>query len=217
MNVPDLLTLYSSGSTDRPKTVTHSHVIIESMIIRTINELKLTKSDIVLNFMPHNVIAYYCITGLPSIVIGCKLITIQFDPYEFIKVFNEHRPTITVLLPRHIDILSKIKGFSDLDMSCVRYLVTGSQTVPQTHIDLLLSKGVQFVGNWYGSTEFPPPVFIGHNSNVFDFTTKEGYHVEFDSTGECIINGHRTGDIFDLNTKQFLSRIKNATNSTWKS
>jgi hypothetical protein len=84
-------------------------------------------------------------------------------------------------------------------------------------IDDFISKGVNTVANWYGMTEQPPPVFVGYNSEAFDFTPSGDYAVEFSDEGECIINGFYTGDIFDLPSRKFLKRKSNSINgNTWK-
>ena len=101
-------------------------------------------------------------------------------------------------------------------MSCVRYMIVGSGVCSQAMIDDFKSKGVKTVANWYGMTEMPPPVFVGYDSEAFDFTPKEGYDVEFAADGECIINGYRTGDVFDLVTKKFLKRKVESNGITWK-
>jgi hypothetical protein len=104
-----------------------------------------------------------------------------------------------------------------MDLSCVRYMVTGSGKVSQPMIDDFLSKGVKLVANWYGMTENPPPVFLGYNSESFDFTPKQGHVIEFKDDGECVIDGFDTGDIFDVTTKLFVRRKSVLTNSsTWK-
>jgi hypothetical protein len=95
-------------------------------------------------------------------------------------------------------------------------MVTGSGPVPQEMINDFLAKGVGIVANWYGMTEHPPPVFIGYNSEEFDFAPKEGYTVDFLDDGECIINEFATGDIFDVQTRKFLRRKDQSTGSTWK-
>jgi long-subunit acyl-CoA synthetase (AMP-forming) len=96
-------------------------------------------------------------------------------------------------------------------------MVTGSGPVTQLMIDDLLSKGVKTVANWYGMTEQPPPVFVGYNSEQFDFTATPGYTVEFTDAGECVINGFPTGDLFDVVNKRFLKRIDEVSSTkTWK-
>jgi long-subunit acyl-CoA synthetase (AMP-forming) len=95
-------------------------------------------------------------------------------------------------------------------------MVVGSGLCSQEMIDSFRARGVKLVANWYGMTEMPPPVFVGYNSEAFDFVPKDGYTVEFTDEGECVINGLYTNDMFDVTTKKFLRRKNNATNSTWK-
>jgi acyl-coenzyme A synthetase/AMP-(fatty) acid ligase len=210
------LILYTSGSTKEPKEITHDKNSINLMTDRSVKELGLTKDDVVLNVLPSNVIGYYSVLCLPALSVGATFVTSNFEPYQYLKIFNKYRPTVTVLIPRHIEILQNTKGWDSLDMSCVRYLVMGTNVIPQHTIDMLLNKGVNKIGNWYGMTEMPPPVFVGTNSESFDFTPTEGYDVSFTSEGECVINGFHTNDIFDLETKKFLKRKNAANNNTWK-
>ena len=210
------LTLYTSGSTGQPKLIHHSAEDMSrysSMAARTIG---LTASDRVLNVLPAHTIGYHVVTAGAAAWAGAHLLSAQFEPYNWVKLFKEFRPTYTVLIPRHIDILSKLKGWADLDMSCLRYVVTGSQRVEQHHIDCLLERGIQHVSNWYGMTEFPPPVLVGHNSTSFDLSHTHGQLVEFTSEGECVISGVPTGDIFDLANNTFSHRKQDMTGSTWK-
>lgn len=210
------LTLFTSGSTKEPKEILHPWTSIESCILRSIQEIGLSKNDIVLDVFPANVIAHYTVTAFPAKYSGAKLISANFDPYTYMNLFNKYQPTYIALIPRHYEILSKTKGWDEFDMSCVRYMVTGSSNITQEMINSFKSKGVQTVANWYGMTEMPPPVLVGYDTASFNFTPKDGYTVEFTSEGECVVNGMYTGDIFDLTTKTFLSRKITANGSTWK-
>jgi acyl-[acyl-carrier-protein]-phospholipid O-acyltransferase/long-chain-fatty-acid--[acyl-carrier-protein] ligase len=210
------LTLFTSGSTKDPKEVVHPWDHIKQCASRSIQEIGLTSADIVLNVFPGNTIAHYTVTSMPAHYAGAELITANFEPYSYMKLFNKHQPSYIALIPRHWEILSKTKGWEDFDMSSVRYMVVGSGICSQHMIDDFRSKGVQLVANWYGMTEMPPPVFVGYNSEAFDFTPNKGYTVEFADDGECIVNGQFTGDIFDVNSKKFLHRKSNANNNTWK-
>jgi acyl-coenzyme A synthetase/AMP-(fatty) acid ligase len=165
---------------------------------------------------PSNVIAYYAITAQPALEVGATLISLNFDPYQYIKAFNKYKPTVIALIPRMVEILQGTKGFQELDMSSVRYMIMGSQNVPMDMINMLRDKGVQTVGNWYGSTETPPPVFVAKNGPVFDFIARQGYTVTFDE-GECFVNGVATNDVFDIETRTFLKRKTDVSNfNTWK-
>jgi long-subunit acyl-CoA synthetase (AMP-forming) len=210
------LILFTSGSTDEPKEISHPWEFISSCAKQSVDEIKLTSNDIVLDVFPGNTIAHYTVTALPARIARATLISANFNPYTYIELFNKYRPTYISLIPKHWDLLSKTKGWDNFDMSCVRYMVTGSGTCSQTLIDSFLSRGVQLVANWYGMTEMPPPVFIGYNSENFDFDTAKNYNVEFDN-GECIIDGWHTGDIFDVAERKFLKRKDTANGKTWKS
>ena len=210
------IVLQTSGTTKEPKEISYTWEDIKRFALNSITEIRLTKDDVVLDVFPGNTIAHYAVTAIPAQYAGSKLITANFDPYSYIKLFNKYQPTVIGLIPRHWQILSKTKGWDNFDMSCVRYMIVGSGVCSQAMIDDFKFKGVKTVANWYGMTEMPPPVFIGYDSEAFDFTPREGYAVEFAADGECVINGHRTGDVFDLVTKKFLKRKVESNGSTWK-
>jgi long-subunit acyl-CoA synthetase (AMP-forming) len=208
------VTLFTSGSTKEPKLIHHADMIPH--VQRAVKEIGLTSKDRVLNVFPANVIANYTVTAMPAIAAGAHLFTNNFEAFSYIKIFKEFQPTYISLIPRHYEILSKTKGWDDLDMSCVRYMVTGSSNITQELIDAFRVRGVQTVANWYGMTEMPPPVFVGYNTAEFDFKPKDGYSIEFTDEGECVINGWHTGDIFDVERKIFLQRKASLNGNTWK-
>jgi acyl-coenzyme A synthetase/AMP-(fatty) acid ligase len=210
------LTLYTSGSTGAPKLVYHSAENISLYTCIAAKTIGLTSRDRVLNVLPSHVIGYHVVTAGAAAWANSHLLSVEFNPYMWFKIFREFKPTYTVLIPRHIEILSRLKEWQTVDLSSLRFVVTGSQRVKQEHIDSLLTRGVGHVSNWYGMTEFPPPVLVGHNSESFDLTHTYGRTVEFTSEGECVIDGHLTGDIFDLATRTFSHRKESATGSTWK-
>lgn len=211
-----MLTLYTSGTTKAPKTVNHKWNDLNAAIDCSIAEIGLTSRDTVLDVFPANTIAHYTITAMPAYRANATLVSAKFESNHYIKLFKKVQPTYIALIPRHWELLNELDSWKTLDMSSVRYMVTGSGPVPQEMIDDFLSKGVQTVANWYGMTEQPPPVFLGYNTESFDFTPKKGYSVDFADDGECIINGFATGDIFDVANKKFLRRKQESTGNTWK-
>lgn len=213
------ITLLTSGSTDEPKEVTHSWAYINQCADRSIKEIGLTNKDRVLDVFPGNTIAHYTITAYPARKAGAHLYTANFNPYQYIEYFKKIKPTYISLIPRHLDLLKNTKGFSKLDMSSVRYMVTGSSKITQEFIDTFKNQGVKIVSNWYGMTEHPPPIMIGYNSTRFDLNTAAG-NIKFHSLdsllAECFIDNKPTGDIFEMNTMEFHSRRINANRPTWK-
>jgi long-subunit acyl-CoA synthetase (AMP-forming) len=211
------LTLLTSGTTKDPKQITHSWEYMYNAAQRSIKEIGLSKDDIVLDVFPGNTIAHYTVTAMPAHQARCSLVSAKFEATDYLKKFNQYRPTYIALIPRHWELLKELPEWHQMDLSSVRYMVTGSGLVSQTMIDDFVSKGVKTVANWYGMTEQPPPVLIGYNSEQFDLNPTSGYTVEFANDGECIINGFSTGDIFDVVNRKFLKR-KQTTSSkvTWK-
>jgi acyl-coenzyme A synthetase/AMP-(fatty) acid ligase len=207
------LTLFTSGSTDEPKIVTHSWDYIRSCAIKSRTEIGLTKTDIVLDVFPANTIAHYTITAFPAVLSGAQHVSSNFSAYTYPDLITRFKPTVIALIPRHLELLSNTKAFKQLDMSSVRYMVTGSSKIEQSFIDAFRERGVQTVANWYGMTEAPPPVMIGYNTTNFTKITED---VSFSSEGECIINGWHTGDIFDVSTMTFSHRKNPSNGKTWK-
>ena len=210
------LTLLTSGTTKLPKKIVHSWQYINEAIQRSINEISLTSNDIVLDVFPANTIAHYTVTAMPAYRVGAQLISAKFEAIDYLQRFNQCRPTYIALIPRHWEILKEQPAWDNMDLSCVRYMVTGSGAVSQAMIDDFVNKGVKTVANWYGMTEYPPPVFVGYNTESFDFKSN-GYTVEFTDEGECVIDGFYTGDLFDVETKMFLMRKNTPSHTkTWK-
>ncbi len=219
------ITLFTSGSTDQPKDVTHSWDYIKKCATKSIEEIGLTKEDRVLDVFPGNTIAHYTITGVPAFLSGAQYVSSNFSAYTYPDLFRRFKPTYIALIPKHLELLLSSKGFKDLDMSCVRYMVTGSSKIEQSFIDEFKNRGVKTVANWYGMTEVPPPIMIGYDSPAFDLNTIDHTenHVMFmplQATGtnlqHCIINGKSTGDIFNMDTKEYYGRLKEANGHTWK-
>ena len=218
------ITLYTSGSTDKPKKVTHSWIYLQECARWSAKEIGLTSDDIVLDVFPANTIAHWTITAFPAFLSGAQYVSSLFGTYTYPELFNRVKPTFISLIPRHLELLLGTKGFKDLDMSCVKYMVTGSSKIDQSFIEEFKNRGVQTIANWYGMTEAPPPVMIGYDSPTFDLATinQNRWHVMFKPLGEhirlaeCMINGVATGDIFDMETMQFHSRKDDADGKTWK-
>ena len=88
------LVLYTSGSTSEPKEVVIPWETVEQHALRSINEIELTKADTVLDVFPSNTIAHYVVTSFPAQLAGSNLITTQFEPYNYIKLFEKYQPTV---------------------------------------------------------------------------------------------------------------------------
>lgn len=214
------LTLHTSGSTSKPKQITHSWDFIRKCQAHSANVIGLTASDRVLNVFPHNVIAHYTVTAGVAEYVGADLLTMKFNPYKYADIVNEYKPTYISLVTPMLKMLQGSKAWKSLDLSSVRYMVIGSQVTPTLITNNLLDKGVQHISNWYGSTEYPPPVFTANGSSAFDLsTTNPDLDVDFRNK-RCFINNEDTGDDFLIMPEGrclIVPRELSSNNTTWKS
>ena len=102
-----MLTLFTSGSTDEPKQVTHSWDKINECARASIKEIGLTSDDRVLDVFPANTIAHYTITAYPSQLAGANLLSANFNPYSYVENFKKFQPTVISLIPKHLELLKQ--------------------------------------------------------------------------------------------------------------
>ena len=132
------------------------------------------------------------------------------EPLKFWDVVEEVKPTVLTLAIGTWRILAKRRK---PNLEFVRNFSTGSAPVTDEDILLMKSTGAQNIWNIYGSTECIPPVMISNNS-IFNFQ-ESPYYLEHEDT--LFVDGVNTGDIFDLDTGEFLTRSTQIKNDTWKS
>ena len=129
---------------------------------------------------------------------------------KFWDVVEEVKPTVLTLAVGTWRILAKRRK---PNLEFVRNFSTGSAPVTDEDILLMKSTGAQNVWNIYGSTECIPPVMIS-NGAVFNFKDSP-YYLEHEDT--LFVDGVNTGDTFNLDTGEFLTRSTQIKNDTWKS
>ena len=87
------ITLFTSGSTKEPKEINHLYDDLMVHVQRSIDEIRLTEKDTVLDVFPHNTIAHFTVTGIPAITARSNYIAANFNPFTYFKLFNKYRPT----------------------------------------------------------------------------------------------------------------------------
>lgn len=209
------LIIRTTGSTGAAKVITHSWDYIDSIVNKSINLFNLNNKDRILNLYPSHTIANWTLTSLPAYKVGCEIYNIPWNVYDFIKIVNEYKPTFIGIVPSHIKLLSKTKGWNDLTFSGCRINI-GADKVTQEDIDLLLGKGAEIVYHTYGMSEIPPPLAYSINSEWLDCDTIE-YPYYFNDNDELFINGINTHDCFkrEQNKMSFCGR-QMLSRKTWK-
>lgn len=200
------LTLQTTGSTGKPKVISHDWEKINHIVDKSIQVFELCESDRILNLYPSYTIANWTITSLPAIKIKCSIYNMNWSPYHFIDTVKNYKPTFIGIVPSHIKILKMTKGWQNLSFSGCRINI-GADRVIQSDIDILLEKGAEKVYHTYGMSEIPPPVAYSINSEWLEISTIDDNYY-FNDENELVINGMNTYDIFDIkaNKMKFLKR-----------
>jgi fatty-acyl-CoA synthase len=152
----DLLIVYTSGTTGRPKGAVLTQGAVAANAINVTHMHDLVASDVVLTALPLFHVGGLNIQTTPALLGGATvLLHRRFDPGAWLATVAERRPTLSVVVPTMIRALIEHPAWSSTDLSSLRMLTTGSQVVPLELIDAVHARGVPVV-QVYGATETAP-------------------------------------------------------------
>ncbi len=152
----DLLIVYTSGTTGRPKGA----VLTQSALLwngwNSIHAHDLRQSDHVLSTLPMFHVGGLNNQTLPALQAGASVTLHQrFEPGTWLAEVAALKPTLSLLVPATIAAVIRHPDWPSTDLSSLRMLNTGSSVVPETLIRAFHARGVP-VGQIYGSTETAP-------------------------------------------------------------
>ena len=204
------ISMYSSGSTGKQKKVTHHMGDFYKAGNWLVEKWGIDNRDVILNPFPTWTIASWAFCIIPAKITHCEIVNIKMEPLKFWDVVEEVKPTVLTLAVGTWRILVKRRK---PNLEFVKNFSTGSAPVTDEDISLMKATGAEKIWNIYGSTECIPPVMMSNNS-IFNFQ-ESPYYLEHEDT--LFVDGVDTGDTFDLDTGEFLTRSTQIKNDTWKS
>jgi long-chain acyl-CoA synthetase len=121
--------LYTSGTTARPKGVTHSHHTLQGCA-RTSFGFGLGTDDVFLTFAPLAHASGLVLMLLPGILLAAEVALVpRFDPSAVLHTLERRRCTVTFGLPAGLQALCREMAKSPVDVSSLRLCSAGGDTV----------------------------------------------------------------------------------------
>jgi fatty-acyl-CoA synthase len=152
--------LYTSGTTGRPKGVLISHRQVAWNALNTVLNWQLSEADSSPVFTP-----VYHAGGLGAFLLpilaagGTVVLHSGFDPAEVWRTIERERCTVVLGVPTIWKLLAEAPEFATVDLSGVRWLISGGAPLPRSTIDLYRERGV-VLRQGYGSTEVGVNCFV---------------------------------------------------------
>jgi fatty-acyl-CoA synthase len=145
--------LYTSGTTGRPKGVMISHRQVAWNAVNTVLNWQLSEVDVSPVFTP-----VYHAGGLGAFLMpiiaagGTVVLHAGFDAGEVWRTIERERCTVALGVPTIWKLLAEAPEFATVDLSHVRWFISGGAPLPRSVIDLYRDRGV-VLRQGYGLTE----------------------------------------------------------------
>jgi long-chain acyl-CoA synthetase len=125
--------LYTSGTTARPKGVTHTHHTLERTAEYCIETVKLNHEDILCGMLPLCHIFGFALQLVSGVKMGATLLIIpQFEPELVLRSLRQHRATILFGLPVMYNALTHYPEACTYKLSSLRTCIAGGDAVPSS-------------------------------------------------------------------------------------
>jgi long-chain acyl-CoA synthetase len=128
--------LYTSGTTARPKGVTHTHGTLASAVLNYVEAVGLGAEDVVLGMLSMSHIFGYTLQLLSPLSVGATVVAApSFDAARVLDAVRRHRVTHLYGLPLMFDTLTRDPLGESTAFQSLRYCLAGGDAVSRTLSD----------------------------------------------------------------------------------
>lgn len=148
--------LYTSGTTGFPKGAVYTHKVMFWNSVNTALSLSLTSSTTTLNCMPLFHTGGWNVFLTPILHHGGSILLFnKFEPDAILRCVEEERLDLIMAVPTMLKMMAEHPNFQETDLSSLKYLIVGGESMPIPLIDIYHRKGIP-VRQGYGLTEAGP-------------------------------------------------------------
>ncbi|OZM58374.1 long-chain fatty acid--CoA ligase [Lottiidibacillus patelloidae] len=196
--------IYTGGTTGKPKGVVLTHQNIHCNAVNTVVSWQLKDSDTTAVFLPMFHTGGLNALAIPILLIGGTVVlTKKFEPTTAIRMLNDYKCTIALLVPTMYHLIVKTSAFSHTSFPTMHTFLSGGAPCPLTIYREFEKKGLSFKEG-YGLTEAGPNNFyispkdalkkrgsVGKPMlyNEVKLIADDGKDVQSSEVGEIIIRG----------------------------
>ncbi len=157
----DLLLLpHTSGTTGNPKAVMLTHGNVTWNAVNFLTSADFRSDDVTIAIAPFFRVGGTGVNVLPVLFVGGTVV-VPDDPRpdELLRLMEQHRVTVGFGNPDLLDALAHADRWPSVDLSRIRFVITGGAPVPERLIRTYLDRGVTLLQG-YGLSEAAPLVLL---------------------------------------------------------
>jgi fatty-acyl-CoA synthase len=147
---------HTSGTTGPPKGVLLTHANLTWNVINFLSCADFRSDDVTVAIAPFFRVGGTGVNVLPVLFLGGTVVVpSDLSPAAILQLMERHRVTVGFGNPDLLDALARSELWPQVDLSSVRFVVTGGAPVPERLIRAWLDRGVMLLQG-YGLSEAAP-------------------------------------------------------------
>ncbi len=171
--------IYTSGTTGYPKGAVLSHRALEVNAKNSVNMHDMIFDDVILTILPMFHVGGLNIQTTAAFYTGATVLLHRtFDVEDTIAAINDDHPTLSILLPAHMEPLKKNEKFAQCDFSTFRNMTTGSCVVPDDMTAFWHDRNIPLL-QVYGSSETCPIAIHQTAKDAFETAGSIGFPAKY--------------------------------------
>ncbi|MBG9795907.1 long-chain fatty acid--CoA ligase [Paenibacillus dendritiformis] len=152
--------IYTGGTTGKPKGVVLTHGSVFWNAVNTVVSWQLTADDVTPTVLPMFHTGGLNALTMPVLMAGGTVVLVRsFQCEEMVRLLNEERCTIALMVPTMYHMLVHSRAFAEAEFPTMRSFLSGGAPCPLPVYQAFQAKGLPFKEG-YGATESGPNNFV---------------------------------------------------------